>query len=327
MRRRAFLYGSVAMLANPRSAQAQQMRKAPRIGVISALSAAAAAPNITALVDGLSDLGYVQGRSIELDVRYLEGRFDGIPSVVDELAKNGANILVVGGTTPAIAVGKATSTLPIIFVSVSDPVGGGLAVSLARPGGNATGVATAHEDAYAGKSLELLKEAVPSAERVTVLYNPANPYNLRVLREVEGAAPKLTVRTEAVQAQTPDQLERALGAIGRSRPHALLVVTDPFLFARRAQIVTAAVEQRLPAIFGFKEHVTAGGLMSYGASNPDMYRAAARYIDKILKGAKPADLPIEQPTKFELVINLKTAKALGLTIPPSLLARADQVIE
>jgi putative tryptophan/tyrosine transport system substrate-binding protein len=328
MDRRRFLLTSLAgALAAPLAGDAQQAEKAPRVGVINPLSAAAASGTIAALNDGLRQLGYIQGQSIALDYHYLEGNFDLIPSVVDGLVKAGARVLVVGGTTPAIAVAKATTAVPIAFVGVSDPVGAGLAVSLARPGRSATGVATAHEDAYAGKSLELLKEIVPSASRVAVLHNPANPFNVRFMKEVERVAMKLSVRAEPTQAQTPAELESALSAITRSRPDALLVVSDPFLVARRTQVVASAIEHRLPAMFGFKEYVTAGGLMSYGASLPDMYRAAARYVDKILKGAKPADLPIEQPTTFELVINLKTAKALGLTIPPSLLARADQVIE
>jgi putative ABC transport system substrate-binding protein len=216
---------------------------------------------------------------------------------------------------------------PIVFVGVSDPIGAGVAQSLARPGGNATGFATAHEEAYARKSLELLKEVLPSASRVAVLYNPANPFNVNFYHQVQHAAIALAVRIDAIDARNIEELDTVITALSAKPPDALLVATDPFLAGRVHEIVTATIQQKLPALFGFREYPQAGGLMSYGANLADMYRRVATYVDRILKGAKPADLPIELPTKFELVINLKTAKALGLNVPTTLLFRADEVIE
>jgi putative tryptophan/tyrosine transport system substrate-binding protein len=243
------------------------------------------------------------------------------------MVRAGVSLLLVRGTTPAIIVNKVTISKPIVFVGVSDPIGAGLARSLARPGGNATGLATAHEEAYAQKSLELMKEALPSASHVAILYNSANPFNVRFLREVQRAAGTLRVKTEAFDARTSEELDRATTAIAIKGLDALLVATDPFLAGRVQEIVTATNEQKLPAMVGFKEYPKAGGLISYGANLPEMYRRVALHVDRILKGAKPSDLPIELPTRFELVINLKTAKALGLDVPPTLIARADEVIE
>ena len=328
MDRRRFLLTSLAgALAAPLGAGAQQTGKVPHIGVILPGSAGVSVDTVAAIKEGLRSHGLVEGRSITIDWYFADGKYDQLPAATEKLLKDGATLLVVGGTTPAMIVNKTTVSKPIVFAGVSDLVGAGLASSLARPGGNATGLATAHEEAYAAKALELLKEAVPSAVRTGVLHNPGNPFNVRFVSQVDRAAAKLGVKIEAFAARTDQELDAAIAALAARRPDTVVVASDPFLTARVREVVTAIGRLRLPAMFGFKEHVTAGGLMSYGANRPEMFRRAATYVDKILKGAKPADPPIEQPTKFELVINLKTAKALGLTIPPSLLARADQVIE
>jgi putative tryptophan/tyrosine transport system substrate-binding protein len=328
MRRREFLgvLGSAAA-AWPLAASAQEGRPIARIGVIIPRSAAAAADYVAALKDGLRRLGYVEGRTLIVDWYFAHGSYDRLPDIAGEMIKAGASLLVVGGTTPVMILNKAVTGRPIVFVGVSDPIGAGIAQSLARPGGNATGFATAHEEAYAGKSLELLKEALPSASHVAVLYNPTNPFNLNFLRQVQRAANALTVRIDVIEARNLQELDTAITALAAKSPNALLVATDPFLGGRAHEIVTATTQQKLPAMFGFREYPQAGGLMSYGANLAEMYRRVATYVDRILKGAKPADLPIELPTKFELVINLKTARAIGLEVPPALLARADEVIE
>jgi len=328
MDRRAFLAvvcGSI--FAAPLVAEAQQPGRVPRIGVLFPQSAILSEANVTALRDGLRQLEYVEGQSIAIDYRFADGKLDRLPALTDELIQSGVQILVVGGTTPALVAQKSTSLIPIVFAGVSDPVEAGLATSLAHPGRNVTGFSTAHEDGFAGKWVELLREVVPSGVRVIVIHNPSNPSNLRYWREIQAASQQLRITLQSLTATSPETLDRALLALTREHVDGLIVATDPFLFAQRTRIVDAANRRKVPTVFGFKEFVTAGGLVSYGASLPDMYRRAATYIDKILKGAKPADLPIEQPTKFELVINLKTAKALGLTIPQSLLVRADQVIQ
>jgi putative ABC transport system substrate-binding protein len=302
-------------------------RETPRIGVIIPRTPAAAVEFVAALKDGLRQLGYIEGQTLIIDWYFADGDYSRLPAVADEMVRAGARLLVVAGTTPVMTINKAMTVRPIVFLGVSDPIGAGVAESLARPGANATGLATAHEEAYAGKSLELLKEALPSASHVALLYNPANPFNVSFLREVQRTANALTVRIDTFEARTPEALQTAITAIAALRPAALIVATDPFLAGRVPEVVTATTQQKLPAIFGFREYPQAGGLMSYGANLPDMYRHVATYVDRILKGAKPGDLPIERPTRFELVINLKTAKALGLDMPATLLARADEVIE
>ncbi|MBR1287711.1 ABC transporter substrate-binding protein [Bradyrhizobium sp. AUGA SZCCT0177] len=309
------------------AARAQERPRIPKIGIIIPRSALAAIDNVTAFEDGLRQHGYIEGQSIAIVWHYADGNYDLLAAVVDEMLSAGATLLVVGGTTPAAIVNRATSVTPIVFVGVTDPIGAGVAQSLARPGGNATGLATAHEEAYARKSVELLKEALPWASHIALLYNVANPFNVNFLREAERVAPSLRVRIDPFEARTAQELDNAISAISGKRPHAVIVATDPFLAGRVKEIVTATTQHRLPAMFGFREYPLAGGLMSYGANLPDMYRRAAMHVDRILKGAKPADLPIELPTKFETVINLKTAKALGIEMPPSLLVRADEVIE
>jgi len=317
---------ALSLLISPVAA-AQQPGKIPKIGVLFLGSATLSEANVTALRDGLRQLGYIEGQRIAIDYRFADGNLDRLPALADEFIRTGAQIIVVSGTTPALVVKKRTSVIPIVFAGVSDPIEAGLAASFAHPGSNATGLSTAHEDGFAGKWVELLREVIPAGVRVIVIHNPSNPSNIRYWREMQAASRPLRITLHSLEATSPETLDRALLAITREYTDGLIVATDPFLFAQRTRIVDAANHQRVPTVFGFKDFVVKGGLMSYGANVPDMFRRAATYIDKILKGAKPADLPIEQPTKFELVINLKTAKALGLTIPQSILVRADEIIQ
>ena len=326
MRRRDFITLVGGAAAWPLAAYGQQRLAPPRIGIIFPRPAAAASDNIAGLKDGLRELGYIEGQTLLTDWYFSDGNYQQIPAIVEQMVAVGVSLFLVGGTTPAMIVRKAT-TKPIVFVGVSDPVGAGLVQSLARPGGITTGLATAHEEAYAQKSLELLKEAVPRAGRVGLLYNRANPFNVRFLAEVQRAASRLNVEIRPFEAATVSELIAVTHSIAGERLDALIVATDPFLAGRVQEIVMATTDYKLPAVFGFKEYPKAGGLMSYGANLPDMYRRVVVHVDRILRGAKPADLPVELPTKFELVINLRTAKAISLDIPPTLLARADDVIE
>ena len=274
----------------------------------------------------LRELGYVDGQNIAFEVRSAEGRAERLPDLAADLVRLKVDVIVAGGTPAPLAAKRATTAIPIVMASAGDPVGSGLVASLARPGGNVTGLSLLVPE-LGGKRLQLLKEVVPGVSRVAVLWNAANPYPVLVWRQTEAAARALGVHLQSLDVRGPDDLEGAFAAATRGRAGALITVEDPLTFGQRKRIVDFAARARLPAMYGFREFVDAGGLMSYAASLADLSRRAATYVDKILKGAKPADLPVEQPTKFELVINLKTAKALGLTIPPSVLIRADQVIQ
>jgi putative tryptophan/tyrosine transport system substrate-binding protein len=310
----------------PLLARAQQPNKVARIGRLSPLSVAAEAPMLAGLRQGLSELGWIDGQNLAFELRFAEGNLDRLPQLADELVRAKVDVIVTGSSPGASAAKDATSTIPIVMVTTGNPVQGGLVASLARPGGNVTGV-TALGQVLNVKRLELLKEAVPEVKRVAVLTNPASPYTEPFLQESEAAAHALGVEVRVADAREPDELERAFQAIVKERADALMVLSDPMFITRRRQIVELAAKNRLPSMFGERGSVHAGGLMFYGANLPDMYRRAATYVDKILKGTKPADLPVEQPTTFELVINLKTAKALGLELPWFLQQRADEVIE
>ena len=275
--------------------------------------------------EGLRELGWVEGRNIVIDYRFAEGRFDRLPDLTAELVRLKVNVIVAWPTPPAIAAKNATGTIPIVMIGVGYPIELGLIASLARPGRNVTGLSF-NVGEEIGKGLELLKETLPKVGRVAILSNPANPGHAPAVRIVKAAARSLGLQLQLLEAREPDQLEGAFAAMAEDRVEALLVVTDSMFIFQRARLADLAVKNRLPAMFGVREFVDGGGLMSYGVSVPDLMRRAATYVDKILKGAKPADLPVEQPTKFELVINLKAAKALGLTIPQSLLVRADEII-
>jgi putative ABC transport system substrate-binding protein len=328
MNRRAFLSAVTGgLLAAPLAAEAQPAGKVPRLAYLSASSAASATWAVEAFRQGLRDLGYIEGTNILIEYRWADGRFERLPGLAAELARSKVDIIVAQNTVAALAAKNATSTIPIILVTVGDPVGSGLVASLACPGGNVTGLSLFSTLAISGKQLELLKEAFPTLSQVAVLANPANPPTADLLTQTERAARSLGLRLRVVQVREPKEFGDAFDAMKNERVPALLVIADPLVNDSRGRIVAFAATNRLPVVYPYRTFVDAGGFMSYGVDNSDLSRRAATYVDRILKGAKPAELPIEQPTKFELVINLKTAKALGLTIPPSLLARADQVIE
>jgi putative ABC transport system substrate-binding protein len=326
MKRRAFmsLLGGAAVW--PLMARAQSPNKITRIGRLSPLSVAAETPMLAGLRQGLSELGWIEGQNLAFELRFAEGNLDRLPQLADELVRAKVDVIVTGSSPGASAAKNATSTIPIVMVTTGDPVQGGLVASLARPGGNVTGV-TALGQVLNLKRLELLKEAVPGVKRVAVLINPASPYTEPFLHESEAGARALGIEVKVQEAREPDDLEKAFKAIANERAEALMVLADPMFITHRRRIVELTAEYRLPSIFGERGSVHAGGLMFYGANLPDMYRRAATYVDKVLKGAKPADLPVEQPTTFELAINLKTAKALGLEFPWFLQQRADEVIE
>ena len=315
---------ALSILAAPLTADAQQTKKMPRIGY---LSIASAPDTHEGFRQGLQELGYIEGQNIIIEVRYAAGKADRLPDLAAELVRLKVDVIVAVGTPDALVAKKATQTIPIITVASGDPVGSGLVASLARPGGNVTGLSSSPGPEMSGKQLELLKETVPKATYVVALANPANPPTAGLLAEAERAARSLGVQLRIVEARSPNDLDTAFSAIKKERAGALLVTADPVLVNNRSRIVAFAASSRLPAMYPYSLFVGVGGLMSYGVNIPDLARRAATYVDKILKGAKPADLPVEQPTRFELVINLKTAKALGLTIPQSVFIRADKVIE
>ena len=316
---------ALALLAAPLAADAQQAQGRARIGVLSSSSPEREQGYLAAFEQSLRDLGYSEGKNLLVDRRYAAGRFDTLPELAAELVRLKVDILVVTGTPAAHAAKNATPLIPIVTVTAADPVGTGLVTSLARPGGNVTGL-TDLAPGVVAKRLELIKEVIPSATRVAVLLNPDNSSNLPQMRLIQEAASALGVSILSVEARRLDDIDRAFATVRAKHAMALLLIADGLLGSNRKRIVELTAKGQLPAIYWRREFVEDGGLMSYGASVVDLYRRAAAYVDKILKGAKPADLPVEQPTKFELVINLKTAKALGLTIPSAVLARADEVI-
>ena len=276
--------------------------------------------------EGLRELGYTEGQNVRIEERWADGRPERFPDLVTDLLKLRVDVIVAASNLGAMAAKKATTSVPIVFVGASDPVGAGLVESLARPGGNVTGLSLAFEEGFAGKWVELLKEAVPRASRVAVLSDQASLVR-GSLRDMETAATALGVKLYEIGVQEASEFEGAFATMARDGAGGLIVWTSPLTLRYRAPIVQLAATRHLPAMYGFGEFARVGGLMAYGPSVREMFRRAAAYVGRILKGAKPADLPVEQPTTFELVINLKTAKALGLTIPPSLRARADQVIQ
>ena len=305
--------------------KAQQPGKVPGIGFLTSGSAAAVSTRVEAFRQGLREHGYMEGKNITVEYRYGAGKFDRLSDLAAELVHFKVNILVAQDAPAAHAAKNATSTIPIIMTNAADPVGTGLVTSLARPGGNITGLSDFNLGVIT-KRLELLKEVVAAASRIAVLLNPANPTNPLQLKDLEAVAPALRVTLISLQVKGPEDIEPAFNRMKKEHAAAIIIVGDPMFGAHRTRIVELATKSRLPAIWPRTEYVETGGLMSYGTNFNDLSRRAATYVDKILKGAKPADLPVEQPTKFELVINLKTAKQIGLTIPPNVLARADKVI-
>jgi putative tryptophan/tyrosine transport system substrate-binding protein len=315
-----------ALLAAPLAAAAQQVARVYRIGFLIAVSPSLVPTRVEAFRRGAQALGYVEGKNLLIELRSAEGKFDRLPALAAQLVDLNVDVIVTAGPMDTRAAKAATSTIPIVMTWDQDPVGNGFVASLARPGGNITGLATLAPE-ISGKQLELLKEIVPGLSRVAFLGNLTEPGSAQASRELEAAARSLGVQLQHSDVRRPEDIEIAIRAASRARAHAILVLTSPVTGAFRGRVVTLAIEHRLPAIYYRRDFVEAGGLMSYGVSQEDLDRRAATYVDKILKGARPAELPVEQPTRFELVINLKTAKALGLTIPASMLLRADQVIE
>ena len=317
------------LVAAPLAAEAQQAVKIARIGFLTP-NMAASPPHVReAFLQGLRDLGYVEGRNVVIEYRDAEGKSERFPALAAELVALKVDVIVAPGTPAALAAKQATRTLPIVFPIAGDPVTSGLVTSLARPGGNVTGLSILDPD-LVGKCLEQLKQAVPGVSGVAVLWQPGGlgeRTDKDMLKGAEVAARALGVRLQFVEARGPADFDRAFSEMTRARAGALTVLPSTMFLHERRRLVDLAARNRLPAVYPWREAVDAGGLMAYGANIADLFRRAATYVDKILKGAKPADLPVEQPTKFELVINMKTAKALGLTIPQSVLGRADQVIE
>jgi len=307
------------------SAQAQQPAKIPRIGFLVSGSPSAYVSRTEAFRQGLRELGYLEGKTIAIEYRYAEGLTSPLPDLIADLIRVNVEIIVTSSTPATLALKNGTKTIPIVFVAVSDPVGSGLAVSLARPGGNLTGLSNQLVD-LVGKDLELLKQAVPKISRVAVLGSTANPDRAELRKPIEVVARSLGVQLQVVDIGEPKDLDGAFSQMTKGRADAVLLRGGALLTDQRIRIAELAVRNRLPTIRWDLPFAEAGGLMSYGPSSADMFRRSATFVDKILKGAKPADLPIEQPTKFELVINLKTAKQIGLTIPPNVLVRADRVI-
>jgi putative ABC transport system substrate-binding protein len=320
---------ALGILAAPLATGAQPPVKIYRIGVLAnALPTAPQAVRLwEAFAEGMRERGYIEGQNFVFERRSTEGRLERSASLAAELVGLKVDLILAAGTAGVRAAQQATSAIPIVMVYALDPVEGGLVSSLARPGGNVTGVAFGAGLEIVGKHLELLKEAIPKLSRVAVLSDPAHPLDAGFRREAQAAARVLGVTVHFYEVRDPNELESAFTAMTRSRADALLMLSEPFAFVHARRIADLAAKSRLPAVSAFRESVEAGGLMAYATSAPDMFRHAATYVDKILKGARPGDLPIEQPTKFELVINLKTAKALGLKIPQSLLNRADDVIQ
>jgi len=328
MNRRGFI-GALAggLFAAPLVTAAQPTVKVYRIGFLVTATSTETGHLFKALSEGLRELGYVEGRNVVFERRFAEGRQERLPALAAELVRLKADILVTGSNPVIAAVKQATATIPVVMAVSRDPVGAKFIASLARPGGNITGLANDTAPEIIGKNLALLKEAVPRISRVTYLWNPVPPGAEASKNALESAARNLGVAFQSVEVRRHDEFESAFAAMVRERANGIVVAQDPVTLGSRSQVAVLAARSRLPAVYGVREFAEAGGLRSYGPNIADQFRRAAIYVDKILKGAKPGDLPIEQPTKFELVINLKAAKALGLTLPPSLVQRADQVIE
>ena len=327
MDRRAFVSGLGAVLATPFVAGAQQAGKVYRIGILQVGTAAANQHLFDAFKQGMRDRGYVEGQHIVFERRLGDGKSERVREAAAELVRMNVDLIVTSTDQGIAAVKQQTQTIPIVMANSTDPVGTGFVASLARPGGNITGN-SAMSPQLSGKRLELLREVVPTLSRVAILWNPDIRGAVIDYRETETAARSLHLQLQSVEVDQANNLDRALLAVIAGRAEALIVpAVSPLLFANRRQIVSFAQKKRLPSIYGTKDFADAGGLMAYGPNAADQWRRAGTYVDKILKGARPAELPVEQVTKFELIVNLRTAKTLGLTIPPSLLARADQVIE
>ena len=325
-RRKLLLALGIGALAAPLACFAQPRSKFARIGLLEAISASGYAKWQEALILGLRDLGYAEGKNIVIEYRWAEGRYEHLPRLAADLVQLKVDVIVTGGNQAISAAQQATTAIPIVMVRSGDPVAGGFVASLARPGGNITGLSNINVEVSV-KYLELLRAALPRISRVTVLVNPGNPSHLDRLKRIQATGKTNNVNVAVARAGTESQLESALGTMKQEHAGAVIVLPDSFFFSQASRIAKLAAQHRMPTMFAAREAVESGGLMSYGQNRAEHYYRAATYIDKILKGAKPGDLPVEQSTKIELVINLRTAKAIGLTIPQELLFRADKVIE
>jgi putative ABC transport system substrate-binding protein len=325
MRRRDFVALLGAFIVRPSSSGAQPAPgKVPRVGYLFSFAPAQGSHLWEACRQGLRELGYVEGKNIVLEPRWAEGQHQRLPELASDLVRQSVDVIVAAATPASRAAKAATSTIPIVFVAVGEPVKAGLVASLARPDGNVTGLSLLTPE-MSGRRLQLLTEVMRKPARVAVLMNPDNPVSAIFLEETQAAARSLGVELASLEARNPAEIERAFAAAQGSA--GLIVFDDPVIWSHRAQVVRLAAEARLPAMYGYRDFVDDGGLMSYGPDRPDQYRRTAVFVDKILKGAKPAELAVQQPTKFELILNMKCAKALGLTLPPALMAQADTVIE
>jgi putative tryptophan/tyrosine transport system substrate-binding protein len=326
--RRAFIgAGAAALVAMPQVSRAQESAKPWRIGFLEAGAPAANQHFLDAFKRGLSERGYVEGQNVVIVERWGDGQVDRFPALLNELVQEKVDIIVVSSTAGAVAAKATIKTLPVVFVGVQDPVGIGIVSSLGRPGANLTGFSQAEEEGLVGKRLELFKEAVPPVDRLGLIWNPTAPGVELRLKEARKAAMRFGVTLRTFEVRDAKELDGIFATMTKERLARLMVLADPLTVRNRAHIVELAARSRMPAIYPFLEFTRVGGLMAYGPSIPELFRRAAGYVEKILKGAKPADLPVEQPTKFDLVINLKTAKALGLSIPRSVLARADELLQ
>jgi putative tryptophan/tyrosine transport system substrate-binding protein len=313
------------ILTAPLVPEAQQPTHVHRIGVLWGLATPERDPFVRAFLEGMRTLGYVEGQNLVLEYRVAAGQYERFPAFAAELVRLKVDVLLMGNTPAALAAKQATTTIPIVMVAISEPVGSGLVASLARPGGNVTGSAALNPE-IVGKQLEFLKDVLPTLSRVAVLWNPVNPAAALMVRAADVAAQVVGVQVHLMEARSPEAFDSVFAAMTSAHADALLIVPDPMFLLHRRRLAELAATRHLPTMHSSRPLVEAGGLLGYGVSQLDAWRRAATYVDKILKGAKPADLPVEQPTKFELVINLKTAKALGITMPPSLLVLADEVI-
>ena len=326
MRRRQFIAGLGSAAAWPVAARSQQSRKVWRVGFLGPLSASAHASRIEAIRLGMRDYGYIEGANLIVEYRWADGHYERLPDLAADLVRSNVEVIITYTTPASLAAKRTTTTIPIVMVMIGDPVRAGFVASLARPGGNMTGYSEISPDLI-GKRLALLKECVPALARVAFLWNPDNPSNRAIREALMGAIPTLGLQLISVPIRDANEFDGAFSAMMRGMPNAAVATNDPMIRRNMRRIIDFAATNRLPVIYQTKEFVAAGGLMSYGTDEPSMFRRGASYVHRILQGAKPADLPIEQPTRFGLTLNLKTAKALGLTIPETLLATADEVIQ
>ena len=326
-RRKLLAALGAGLLAAARGARAQPTRKVPQIGYVGNATPALESALVEGFRLGLRERGYIEGKTIEIHYRWADGKIDAMPAIIAELIALKVDVLITAGTPAALAAKKATTTIPIVMAAVGDAVGTGIVPSLARPGGNITGLSTLYNQ-LEGKRIQILREFVPKMKRIALLTNPANPFTALILHSTRIATEAQHLMPQVYEVTAVGEFDKVFAAIAKSKPDAMAVLADrPFLVSNRKRIVDFAAQNHLPAIYPFSEFMDDGALVFYGPNFPDMFRRAATYVDKILKGAKPAELPLEQPTRFEFIINAKTAKALGLTIPQSLMISADKVIE